>query len=70
MNRLVANGTLQIHHLGRSSWNRRGNISRLGLKDLRFCIETELGLLIRGPTTLEGSLTVETRGLASILSSS
>ena len=35
-----------------------------------MCIEVELGLLIRGPTTLEGSLAIETRGLANILSSS
>ena len=35
-----------------------------------MCIEVELGLLIRGPTSLEGSLAIEIRGLANILSSS
>ena len=33
-----------------------------------MCIEVELGLLIRGPTSLEGPLAIEIRGLASILS--
>ena len=35
---------------------------------MRFCIEVELGLLVRGPTTLKGTLTIEIRGLASSLS--
>ena len=68
MDRLVANGTRQIHHLGRSCWNRRWKVSPVGLELLRFCIEVELGLLVRGPTTFKGTLTIEVRGLASILS--
>ena len=35
-----------------------------------MCIEVELGLLIRGPTSLEGPLAIEIRGLANILSRS